>query len=61
MKQVLDEIRLTICIICLGLAVKVAPPSRQESTLMLYYISALLKHMKQLKGDNHEKKGQKVG
>lgn len=60
MKQVLDEIRLTICIVCLGLAVKLAPRSRQESTLMLYYISALLKHISQLKGGQDEKESQKA-
>jgi hypothetical protein len=50
MKEAFEEIKLLIAIMLLQLAVKVTPRHRQESTLMLYYLSAFLTHVKAMKG-----------
>jgi hypothetical protein len=56
MKQAFQEIKLLIAIMLLQLAVKVTPRHRQESTLMLYYLSAFLTHVNAMKETKHASK-----
>jgi hypothetical protein len=50
MKKVFEELRLIMMIMCLDMAVSVAPKKRQESTLLLYYIRHFLRHKQAMAG-----------
>ena len=56
MKKVLDELRLIATLTMLKLAIIIAPPTRHESTLMLYYMRCFLSHANQMKGQTSEEK-----
>jgi hypothetical protein len=55
MKKVFEELRLLATYAMLKLAIMLAPPTRQESTLMLYYMRCFLSHANQMKGQTDEK------